>query len=186
MVKLFISIMICQAAGFIGSFFTRSSVSTWYQGLIKPSFAPPNWLFAPVWITIFIMMGISLYLIIKPDNKKSVILTRILILIIGIVSIFFSVYITSVKNSFPIITSLLVALTIFSGAFIIPTFAGILGYRVNKIQIITAILAGGLVALTGKIIEMKGMTLVGNIVIISAFLINAATLFFPVKLIAKK
>ncbi len=74
MVKLFISIMICQAAGFIGSFFTRSSVSTWYQGLIKPSFAPPNWLFAPVWITIFIMMGISLYLIIKPDN--SIIINR--------------------------------------------------------------------------------------------------------------
>ncbi len=79
MVKLFISIMICQAAGFVGSFFTRSSVSTWYPGLIKPSFAPPNWLFAPVWITIFIMMGISLYLIIRLDNgiiinKKAVII----------------------------------------------------------------------------------------------------------------
>ncbi len=68
MAKLLISIIICQAAGFFGSFFTRSSVSTWYQTLVKPSFAPPNWLFAPVWITIFVMMGISLYLIIKPEN----------------------------------------------------------------------------------------------------------------------
>lgn len=72
MAKLFISIAICQAAGILGSFFTRTSVSTWYRTLVKPPFAPPNWLFAPVWTTIFVMMGISLYLIIKPDNAMAV------------------------------------------------------------------------------------------------------------------
>lgn len=76
MTKLFISIIICQAAGIAGSIFTRASVGTWYQTLARPSFAPPNWVFAPVWITIFVMMGISLYLIVKPDdfmviNKKA-------------------------------------------------------------------------------------------------------------------
>lgn len=60
---LVISILICQCAGFVGSFFTRPSISTWYATLDKPPFTPPNWLFSPVWITLFLLMGISLFLI---------------------------------------------------------------------------------------------------------------------------
>ena len=63
MKKLFISILICLFAGFIGSFFTSSAIPTWYTTLQKPSFAPPNWVFFPVWTTLFIMMGISLFLV---------------------------------------------------------------------------------------------------------------------------
>jgi len=62
-VKLAISILICQGAGFIGSLFTRPSIPTWYATLEKPSFTPPNWVFAPVWITLFALMGISLFII---------------------------------------------------------------------------------------------------------------------------
>ena len=62
-IRLIVSIIICQLAGIIGSFFTASSVSTWYPGLIKPSFNPPSWIFSPVWITLFVLMGISLYLV---------------------------------------------------------------------------------------------------------------------------
>jgi len=58
--KLIISILICQGAGIIGSIFTASSIPTWYATLKKPSFNPPNWLFAPAWITLFFLMGISL------------------------------------------------------------------------------------------------------------------------------
>ncbi|MBN1376985.1 tryptophan-rich sensory protein [Candidatus Woesearchaeota archaeon] len=61
--KLAVSIVICQLAGIIGSFFTVSSVNTWYIGLTKPSFNPPNWVFSPVWITLFFLMGISLYIV---------------------------------------------------------------------------------------------------------------------------
>lgn len=61
--KLAISIVVCQLAGFIGSFFTVSSVSTWYLTLNKPFFNPPSWLFGPVWISLYFLMGISLYLI---------------------------------------------------------------------------------------------------------------------------
>ena len=61
--KLIISIIVCQAAGVIGSFFTRSSVDSWYSTINKPAFTPPGWLFAPVWITLYLMMGISLYLV---------------------------------------------------------------------------------------------------------------------------
>lgn len=61
--KLAISIIICLAAGFIGSIFTNRSIPIWYESLKKPSFNPPGWLFGPVWTALFILMGISLFLI---------------------------------------------------------------------------------------------------------------------------
>lgn len=61
--ELAVSIIICQLAGAIGSIFTLSSITTWYSTLNKPFFAPPNWLFGPVWITLYLLMGISLYLV---------------------------------------------------------------------------------------------------------------------------
>ena len=70
--RFVISILICQLAGFIGSFFTVKSVSTWYQALNKPEFTPPSWVFSPAWITLFLLMGISFYLIwiSKSKDKK--------------------------------------------------------------------------------------------------------------------
>jgi translocator protein len=68
--KLVAAIAICQSAGLIGSAFTASSVSTWYAALQKPAFNPPSWLFAPVWITLYTLMGISAYLIWQKGLKK--------------------------------------------------------------------------------------------------------------------
>jgi tryptophan-rich sensory protein len=61
--RLAISILLCQLAGVIGGFFTASSVNTWYATLTKPSFNPPNWLFSPVWITLYVLMGVALFLV---------------------------------------------------------------------------------------------------------------------------
>lgn len=61
--KLIISIVICQLAGVIGSLFTRPAIPTWYATLRRPSFTPPNWIFSPVWITLFVLMGISAFLV---------------------------------------------------------------------------------------------------------------------------
>ena len=61
--KLAISIVACQLAGVIGSFATSSSVTTWYPELIKPTFNPPSWLFAPVWIILYALMGVALYMV---------------------------------------------------------------------------------------------------------------------------
>ena len=61
--KLIISIIFCQAAGIIGSLFTRSSIESWYSTINKPGFTPPSWIFAPVWIILYLMMGVSFYLI---------------------------------------------------------------------------------------------------------------------------
>lgn len=73
--KLIISIVICQLAGVIGSFFTMDSIPTWYAALNKPDFNPPNWIFGPVWIFLYLLMGISLFLVwrenLKNDHVKS-------------------------------------------------------------------------------------------------------------------
>ncbi|HEX6977298.1 MAG TPA: TspO/MBR family protein [Patescibacteria group bacterium] len=73
--KLLIAcILLCEAAGILGSLFTFSSIPTWYKTLVKPDFSPPNWIFGPVWTTLYALMGASLYLIILKvkNNKKAV------------------------------------------------------------------------------------------------------------------
>jgi tryptophan-rich sensory protein len=72
--KAFGAIVLCQLAGIIGSFFTASSVSTWYAALNKPSFNPPSWVFGPVWITLYTLMGISLYLVWRSGSRDWVVL----------------------------------------------------------------------------------------------------------------
>lgn len=61
--KLIISIVICEFAGVVGSFFTVSAVSGWYADIEKPALNPPGWVFAPVWITLYALMGIAAFLI---------------------------------------------------------------------------------------------------------------------------
>ncbi|MBO9632894.1 MAG: tryptophan-rich sensory protein, partial [Chitinophagaceae bacterium] len=61
--KLFISIAIPVITGLIASWFTVQSVNGWYSTLNRPSFAPPNWIFGPVWLVLYVLMGISLYII---------------------------------------------------------------------------------------------------------------------------
>lgn len=63
LVKLVVSIIACQMAGLIGSIATTPSIPTWYAALQKPSLAPPNWVFAPVWTTLFLLMGIAAFLV---------------------------------------------------------------------------------------------------------------------------
>jgi len=72
-VKLVIAIAVCLAAGAIGSIFTAESVGTWFKEINKPSFSPPNWVFAPVWTALYILMGVSAYIIwMKGWGKKEV------------------------------------------------------------------------------------------------------------------
>jgi len=61
--RLIISVVVCQAAGFIGSLFTRPALSTWYTELIKPRFTPPDRVFGLIWISLYILMGVAAFLV---------------------------------------------------------------------------------------------------------------------------
>ncbi len=67
--KVILSIVFCLLVGAIGSFFTAPAIPSWYAYLNKPFFSPPNWIFAPMWTILYILMGISFYLI-WSDAKK--------------------------------------------------------------------------------------------------------------------
>jgi tryptophan-rich sensory protein len=69
--KLVASVILCQMSGFLGSLFTTPAIPTWYATLKKPFFNPPNWIFSPVWISLFILMGVSLFFVWRrPDHPK--------------------------------------------------------------------------------------------------------------------
>lgn len=57
--KILIAVVVCLLIGFLSSFATQSSVNDWYLTLNKPSFNPPNQLFAPVWTVLYVLMGIA-------------------------------------------------------------------------------------------------------------------------------
>ena len=61
--QLILAIAICELAGIIGTVFTMPAISGWYSTLQKPLLNPPNWLFGPVWITLYALMGIAAFLI---------------------------------------------------------------------------------------------------------------------------
>ena len=97
--KLIIAIIICQSAGLIGGFFTKSSVDTWYKLLAKPSFTPPSWVFAPVWIALYITMGISLFLVWdKGWNKPQVRIALAIFLLQLIINSVWSIAFFGMRN----------------------------------------------------------------------------------------
>ena len=57
--RILLCVVICLAVGYLSSITTQSSIKTWYPTIEKPIFNPPNWVFAPVWTLLFILMGIA-------------------------------------------------------------------------------------------------------------------------------
>jgi len=91
-IKLIISVIVAELAGVIGSIFTSSSVSTWYRTLPKPAFNPPNWVFSPVWIALFLLMGIAAFLIWKKGWKHKGVRVALFVYAIQLVlNIFWSI-----------------------------------------------------------------------------------------------
>ncbi|MEO6902511.1 MAG: TspO/MBR family protein [Bacteroidia bacterium] len=71
--KLIISIIICEATGIVSSLLASAANNAWFDSLAKPEWNPPAYLFAPVWTTLYLLMGISLWIIWKgnaPETRK--------------------------------------------------------------------------------------------------------------------
>ncbi|MBL8008607.1 MAG: tryptophan-rich sensory protein [Ignavibacteria bacterium] len=83
--KLVLSILICQLAGITGALFTAGSVSGWYATLIKPSFNPPDSVFAPVWTVLYLLMGISMFLIWKEGLRNKEVRNAFILFIVQLV-----------------------------------------------------------------------------------------------------
>jgi benzodiazapine receptor len=68
--RLAAAIFFCVIVGSMGSLVTITGPGSWYATLLKPFFAPPNWVFAPVWITLFVLMGIALNLVWESGTER--------------------------------------------------------------------------------------------------------------------
>jgi len=140
-------------AGVIGTIFTADSISGWYTGLTKPDFNPPNWIFGPVWILLYLMMGVSLFLVWREDLKNAVVKKAFYIFMVQLLFntlwsiVFFGFQSISSALIIIIVLWLLIIYTILnflkisrtSGILLIPyllwvTFAVILNFFIFKLN----------------------------------------------------
>jgi benzodiazapine receptor len=61
LLRLVVCLALCFAAAALGSLMTMPSIPTWYAGLEKPFFSPPNWIFGPVWTVLYALMAVALW-----------------------------------------------------------------------------------------------------------------------------
>ncbi len=87
--KLIISILVPLLVGAFSGFFTSSGVNGWYATASKPWFNPPNWIFAPVWTALYILMGIALYLVWKSGADIRIKQTAIILFAVQLILNFF-------------------------------------------------------------------------------------------------
>lgn len=131
LIKLVTAVSLTVILGAVGGLVTAPEIPTWYAGLTKPSFNPPNWLFGPVWTTLYILMGISCYLVWKqaPSSERNKALT---IFIIQFVLnfcwsfIFFGMHATGWALAEMILLWITILITIFSFARFSKTAAWLL------------------------------------------------------------
>ena len=93
-VKILVCVLLCTGLGFASGFSTAGEINGWFQTIQKPSWNPPNWIFSPVWTTLYILMGVAAGIIwhTTDDRKNTALMLFILqfILNLGWSYIFFS------------------------------------------------------------------------------------------------
>ncbi len=148
--SLVIFISICLLAGFIGSRFTFVSVKTWYRTIRKPSWNPPNWIFAPVWTLLYIMMAVAAWRVWeRTDNAFGPMLMFAFQLVLNVAwsAIFFGMRNISLalKEIALLWTAVVATMTMFwsvdplAGILFVPyaawvTFAAFLNYTIDRMN----------------------------------------------------
>jgi len=98
--KLVIAILISELAGFIGSLFVSPAIPVWYEGLVKPAFNPPNWVFGSVWFILYALMGVAAFFIWREGLKRRAVKIALAIFIFQlIINIFWSVIFFGAHNT---------------------------------------------------------------------------------------
>ncbi|WP_227990904.1 TspO/MBR family protein [Flavisolibacter ginsenosidimutans] len=118
------------SVGGIAALFTQAGIDRWFTTIQKPAWQPPNWLFAPVWTVLYILMGIALYLVWKqnaPGKRGAIILWSLQLVLNFLWSfIFFSQHRIALALVDIVVLWLLILLTIFSFAKFSKTAAWLL------------------------------------------------------------
>jgi len=65
------AIFLCELMGFFSKLSINSDALTWYDFLLKPALTPPNWMFTIVWTILYLLMGLSLYFIVKKETDRN-------------------------------------------------------------------------------------------------------------------
>lgn len=85
LIKAVVCIFLSLSAGAIGATFTSAAIPAWYATLAKPSFSPPNWIFAPVWSTLYILMGIAAALVWRKGLREPAVRTALAIFLFQLI-----------------------------------------------------------------------------------------------------
>ncbi len=80
-ISLVVSLVVCFAAAFVG---TRYLPDEWFRNLKKPSWNPPNWLFAPVWTLLYALMAIAAWRVWEQVGVKSVLILTLFVVQLGL------------------------------------------------------------------------------------------------------
>ncbi|HEX3810338.1 MAG TPA: TspO/MBR family protein [Rhizomicrobium sp.] len=68
---LFAFLLVTLAVGALSSIFTEPNVSGWYTTIARPSFDPPNWIFAPVWTALYALMAVAAWRVWRVNGWRS-------------------------------------------------------------------------------------------------------------------
>jgi len=101
--KFIIALVLPLLVGGIAGIFTSQSVTGWYSTLNKPSFNPPDWIFGPVWTALYLLMGISFFILwLKPadGNRNRAILVFLIQLLLNFGWSFFFFYFEMIAVAF--------------------------------------------------------------------------------------
>lgn len=149
---LVLFVLACNLVGSIGALWTGSD-SPWYKSLEKPKFNPPSWVFSPVWIFLFSLMGIALYFVFFSVDSKIKMIALILFGIQFLFNIFWSYLFFGIGNVFLAFIEILILLSliivtifyffrvnIFAGYLLIPygiwvAFASFLNYSIWRLNV---------------------------------------------------